>query len=134
MTYVLDGSALIAFLRDEAGADVVEGLLLDANNTCYAHAVNLCEAFYDYYRAGGEGDAQTAIARLLSASILPRTDMDFTFWQVAGRHKADYRRVSLADCFCIALAQRMSGEVVTSDHGEFDAIAPLGICPIRFIR
>ena len=34
----------------------------------------------------------------------------------------------------IALAKQLAGEVVTSDHHEFDALVPLGLCPIRFIR
>jgi PIN domain nuclease of toxin-antitoxin system len=134
MNYAIDGSSLLAFLRDEPGADVVESLLLDASNNCYAHAVNLCEAFYDYYRAGGEAVAQTAIARLLSASVLPRADMDPAFWQQAGRLKADRRHVSLVDCFCITLAQRLNAVAVTSDHREFDPLVPLGLCPIQFIR
>ena len=29
---------------------------------------------------------------------------------------------------------RVGGGVVTSDHHEFDAVAPLGIVPVRFIR
>lgn len=70
MNYFLDGSALVAYLRDEAGAEIVERLL----------------------------------------------------------------RISIADCFCIALTQRLNGEVVTCDHHEFDAIVPLNLCPIQFIR
>jgi PIN domain nuclease of toxin-antitoxin system len=112
----------------------VEGLLLDVQNTCLAHAINLCEVFYDYHRASGEVDAQKAVARLLSPSVSARADFDTAFWQEAGRHKAAYRRLSLADCFCMMLAQRVTGVVVTSDHHEFDAIAPLRLCSIQFIR
>ena len=43
MIYVLDACAMIAFLKGEAGADVVENALLDANSQCMAHAINLCE-------------------------------------------------------------------------------------------
>jgi predicted DNA-binding protein (UPF0278 family) len=55
------------------------------------------------------------------------------FLQRVGDHKAR-GRISLPDCFCIALAQELSAEVVTSDHGEFDPLVPLGIVPIKFIR
>ena len=51
----------------------------------------------------------------------------------AGEQKAR-GRISLADCVCPALAQFVGGQVVTSDHGEFDPIAEAGICPILFIR
>jgi PIN domain nuclease of toxin-antitoxin system len=132
--YALDGSAMIAFLRKEPGWDVVADLLSNVDNTCYAHAVNLCEVFYDYHRVGGEAAAQTALATLAAIRVLPRADMDPDFWQQVGRHKATYRHISIADCFCIALAQRLGGEAVTSDHHEFDPLVPLGLCPIRFIR
>jgi PIN domain nuclease of toxin-antitoxin system len=42
MTFVLDACAIIAYLRDEEGADVVESALL-GDNACVAHAVNVCE-------------------------------------------------------------------------------------------
>lgn len=41
MIYVLDACAMIAFLRGEAGADVVENALLEAGSQCVAHSINL---------------------------------------------------------------------------------------------
>ncbi len=35
------------------------------------------------------------------------------------------------DCFCIALARALGGEVVSSDDHEFGPLMPLGLCPIR---
>lgn len=134
MISVMDGSALIAYVRRETGWDVVANLLIDLDNTCYAHGLNLCEVYYDHYRVAGEATAWAEISDLEAVGLIFRTDMDPAFWQQAGRHKALYRRVSIADCFCIALAQRLGGEVVTTDHREFDPLVPLGICPIRFIR
>ena len=43
MTYILDACAIIALLRDEPGARIVEQLLLEQN--CMSHAVNLCEVY-----------------------------------------------------------------------------------------
>jgi hypothetical protein len=40
MIYVLDAPALIALLRQEPAWEVVEGLLADPDNSCFAHAVN----------------------------------------------------------------------------------------------
>jgi PIN domain nuclease of toxin-antitoxin system len=130
----MDSSALVAFLENEPGGDVVEALLLDTGNTCYAHAVNLCETYYFFHRKGGEAAAQTAFATLLDASVVPREDMDLNFWQEVGRLKSPRRNIPLGDCFCVALAQRIQGEVVTSDHLDFDPIAQQGLCPVRFIR
>lgn len=62
-----------------------------------------------------------------------RRDMSQPFWKRAGRLKAR-GGISIPDCFCIVLAQQVGGEVVTSDHHEFDPLVPLGIVPILFIR
>lgn len=43
----MDASAITAFLRVEAGNDIVEERLLDPASTCIMHAVNLCEVYYD---------------------------------------------------------------------------------------
>ncbi len=56
MNYVLDSSALFAYLRDEPGADTFEQQIVNAvaaGQTCFAHAVNLCEVFYDLHRSDG---------------------------------------------------------------------------------
>jgi PIN domain nuclease of toxin-antitoxin system len=123
----------LAFLHNEPGAEVVEDLLLDPDTICYAHAVNLCEVFYKVHRAGGEANAQSAITRLVDAGVHSREEMGTAFWQEVGRLKAA-RNLPLADCCCIVLAQREKAEAVTADHPDFDPIAPLGLCAVRFIR
>ena len=45
-TYVLDSSAIICFLRNEAGAEVVEDLLADPANDHFIHAINWVEVRY----------------------------------------------------------------------------------------
>jgi predicted nucleic acid-binding protein len=134
MNYVLDSNAMIAYLRDETGADVVEGFLLDPGSTGFAHSINLCEVYYDAVRMSGETDALSALNTLANLRITFREDMDAAMWQDAGRIKAIHRRIALADCFCIALARRLNGSVITSDHREFDPLIPLGLCQIHFIR
>lgn len=134
MICVVDASAMIAFLRDEPGAIVVEGLLLDPANTNFAHGVNLCEVYYDFRRAESEAVAQDALDALAELGITGREDMDPLFWQDAGRIKADHRHVSLADCFCIALARRLDADMVTGEHREIDPLVPLGLCRFHFIR
>lgn len=133
MNHVLDACAMIAYLEGEDGADVVGNLLSDPDTVCYAHAINLCEVFYQALRASGLATAQAAIATLYADGVVERKDMSRRFWQRVGAHKAR-GGISLPDCFCISLAQELSAEVVTSDHGEFDALVPLGIVAIRFIR
>ena len=131
---VLDASALVAYIKKEDGAIVVESLLDDPGSTCFAHSVNLCEVYYEVIRElSGEPTASQTIADLFAAGVIEADDMDRSFWQSVGQLKAG-GRISLADCFCIALAIRVGGRVVTSDHHEFDRLVPLRLCPILFIR
>jgi len=125
---------MIAYLRDEPGGDQVESYLSDKNNPCMAHAINLCEVYYDFLRAKDENTAQAAIADLTAMGLIGRDDMDARLWQEAGKYKAMIKKISLADCFAMALANRLQAELVTSDHHEFDPIAQSGICAINFIR
>ncbi len=133
MIYVLDACAMIAYLNDEPGADVVEAAMIDPANQCYAHAVNLCEVFYQFMRAGGESAATTAINDLYSMSVQERADFDQAFWHDAGKLKAK-GKVSLADCFAIALTNRVGGTLLSSDHHELDQIVAANVCLIQFIR
>ena len=107
MNFIIDASSLIAFLRNEPGAEVVRQVLTDKNNACHVHVVNLCEVFYDFRRQHGENVAQQAIEAVLSLGLVTCDDIDFDFWQQVGRYKSDLRRISLADCFCMALAKRL---------------------------
>ncbi|MBS1786140.1 MAG: PIN domain-containing protein [Acidobacteria bacterium] len=134
MIYVLDSSAMIALANDETGADVIESLLADPQNKCYAHVINLCEVFYDAIRRSNEAQAVNLISELRSLGVIENRDLVTAFWQQAGRLKALHRRVSLADCFALALTLRLDSELVTSDHHELDALAAAGVCPIKFFR
>ncbi len=124
---------MVAYLSGEPGAIVVDNLLNDPNAVCYAHSLNLCEVFYDAIRRTTVAQAHQTIIDLRGAGVIERRDLSRAFWQRVGAHKAR-GRISLPDCFCISLAQELAGEVVTSDHGEFDPLVPLAIVPINFIR
>lgn len=130
---VLDTCAILAYLQNEAGAAIVEAIIQDPTSPCYVHSINLCEVYYLIIRKTDEAEAQLRINGLLADGVIERSDMGRAFWERVGGLKAR-GRISLADCFCIALAQELSGQVVTSDHAEFDPLVPLGICPILFIR
>src|SRR5262245_57677071 len=133
MTYVIDANAIIALLNDEPGADVVEKLLAQKDTIASAHAVNICEVFYNILRAGTEDDAQEALEDIRALGIRTRADMDDQFWQDIGRIKAAHR-LSLADAFAVALARRVNCELVTSDHHELEPLAQAGVCKINFFR
>src|SRR5712691_53499 len=103
MIYVLDACAMIALLRREPGEDIVWAYLADTTAACYAHAINLCEVFYDFYRDPDEATAKSAVEDLKALGIIERNDFDVAFWQEAGRLKAIHRKVSLADCCALSL-------------------------------
>jgi len=75
------------------------------------------------------------LADLMVCGLLLRDDMDAGFWKKAGHLKAR-GRISLADAFAVALAEREQAILVTSDHQEFDPLLAAGALPIcvRFIR
>lgn len=135
MNFVMDACSMIAYLRGEAGSEVVASILMKEENRCVAHAINLCEVYYDFIRAKDEETARVAIADLQSIGIITTEDMDISFWQEAGKFKAK-NSISMADCFAIALAMRENATLVTSDHHEFDPIVKNGNCsvPVQFIR
>jgi PIN domain nuclease of toxin-antitoxin system len=133
MPFILDACAIIAFLRDEKGADVVEAALNEED--CLAHAVNLCEVYKDCLLRGDSREiADQLIDDLTSIGLEMRTDMDEDFWKRAAVLKADIRRMSYADCFALAMTDRAGGVLLTSDHSEFDPIAATGTYSIRFFR
>jgi|SRR3990172_7062477 len=135
MNFVLDACSIIAFLRGEAGSEIIESVLMKEDNRCVAHAINLCEVYYDFIRAKDEETARGAIGDLQSIGIIATEKMDRSFWQDAGKIKAR-NKISLADCFAIALAMRENATLLTSDHHDFDPIVKNGNCPVpvQFIR
>lgn len=130
---VLDASAVIAYLRGDAGKERGVAALLKDDTACRMHAVNVCEVFYDTLRAGGEAAAESVLADLASVGIQTVADMDDAFVKSVGRLKVKHR-LSLADCFALALKQKLNAELFTSDHHEFDAVVASGESGVVFIR
>jgi PIN domain nuclease of toxin-antitoxin system len=133
MQPVLDACAIIAFLRGEDGADIVEAALVDGN--CLVHAVNLCEVYKDCLVRGENNlDADKLLSDLYSTGLQCREDMDAEFWKFAAHLKAKYRKISLADCYALSLTSRIGGQLLSSDHHELEPLKDEGICNIAFIR
>lgn len=132
MNYVLDSSAIIAYLWAEPGGKIVLNLLKSGGD-CFAHVLNLCEVYYHLRRLTSRVDSDTTIENLIQDGLRVRSDIDDAFWRQVGEHKIR-GRISIADCFCIALAQRLGATVVTSDRHEFEPIEQAGIVPVLFIR
>ncbi len=88
MICVLDSNVMIAYLRDEEGAEVVEGLLLDPSSSFFAHGINLCEVYYD---ASGPAEKRTPRRRYL---LSPTCGSPFvrTWTQASGKMPAASRQ------------------------------------------
>lgn len=99
-----------------------------------AHGLNLCDVYYDCIRRDGETRANAILMDLHDAGVSARSDIDEDFWKDVGRIKADVARISIADCFAVALARRVGVPVLTSDHHEFDNILERGLCGVQFLR
>ncbi len=132
--FVLDACAFIALLEDEPGAERVEALLQEATNRCLIHAISACEVYYDLQRRGNTSDAESLETIFAGYGLELLETLPPQLWRLAGDLKAEWRRVSLADCFALALTMQEAGTLVTSDHHELDPISKAKVCPINFIR
>jgi PIN domain nuclease of toxin-antitoxin system len=134
---ILDSSAIIALLDKEAGWEAARQVLRDHPGRLHMHSLNVCEVLY-HARRKRPDDPEAGIADtralLAAVGIVEHADMDAALVDAAARLKADIARVSLADCFLLALAARLGGTAVTADRGELDKPEPLAVCPIHFIR
>jgi predicted nucleic acid-binding protein len=135
MIYVLDACAILSLVRNEEGAVTVRQALEAENNVCLVHAVNICEVYYDCLRCYGTDQADSLLDKLLEAGLSIRDDMDIHFWKAAGNLKAR-GRISLADCFAVALTVREDAILLTSDRHEFEPLlaTPGFSAKVQFIR
>ncbi|MGC1528215.1 MAG: type II toxin-antitoxin system VapC family toxin [Phormidesmis sp.] len=133
MVYVLDACAVIAYERNEVGIEVVRKILL-SDDICWMHTINVCEVYYDFLRVGGVDAAEKVMEDLNGFGVQLYAKTDDALWKEAARYKADLRRISLADCFALALTKQLSATLVTSDRKEFSAVRERGLCRVQFIR
>ncbi len=123
--FVLDSYAVLAYFQNESGAQVVEKMLLDAENESvklFMSVVNLGETVYITQRKSGEQGKQSL---LLALDMLPIRIEDVTkdLALRAADLKAKYS-ISYADCFTAALALSHEVPAVTGDP-EFKKIEHL---------
>ena len=120
--YVLDTSAILAFLGGEPGAERVERLLRGARagrHEVLACSITLMEIFYTAMRAKGEDTAARLLA-LVKAWPLEWVYPDEKVLLQAGRLKASHR-LSLADALVAAVARMQAATLVHKDP-ELDAL------------
>ena len=109
MSAVLDASAILAFVRGEAGAGVVEAELCDGSR---CSAANWSEVAQKVRAA----DRDWGLVRALLVSYGLRVEpvgVDDAEW--AARRWTQGEGLSLADRLCLALAERVDEPVLTAD-------------------
>ena len=122
--YTLDACALLALLRNEPGADKVAAAINAANNgeaEIIMHKVNLLEVYYDLYRSLGKEKADMILSEIRKRPIAINAEVTDNIFAEAGRMKASYK-ISFADSFALAQALVLKGELLTTDHHEFNVI------------
>ena len=119
---VLDSFALIAYFRDEAGAEVVENLLVAAgkkDSSLHMSDVNYAEVKYSIVKKDG-ADAWTEAAKVLQGLPIDFHATNRVVADIAADFKARFK-ISLADAFAAALAKEKKAELVTGDP-EFNSL------------
>ena len=114
---VLDSFALLAYFRDEGGADVVEDLFLQSMRgrfPIHMSEVNYAEVRYMTVRKHGAA-AWEPVARLLNTLPIQFHDADRASASSAADFKTRYR-ISLADAFAAALASLTKSRLITGDR------------------
>ena len=119
---VLDSFALIAYFRDESGAETMENMLVTAgkkDTPLLMTDVNYAEVKYSIVKKDG------VAAWADAAKVLQGLPVDFhsttrALADLAADFKARFK-LSLADAFAAALAKETRAELVTGDP-EFKAL------------
>jgi len=124
MIYVFDACALLSYLNDEPGSDIVEELLkkaTDGEMDIYMNIVNLIEVHYANTRSLGAEQAEVILKNILASPIHIMSAVSDTIFRQSSRLKAFYK-CSIADAIGLATAIELSGKFVTSDHHELEAV------------
>lgn len=134
--FILDACAVIAFLYDEEGAEVLEDLLLQARNgkvKLFMHALNLGEVYYDILKRNDESIARQTYSTLkkLPIKIIRRIN-DQLLYQAS--ILKSQQRISLADSYAVAETIIRQGTLVTTDHHEFNTLEKDKIIKILWLR
>lgn len=135
--FVLDACALIAYFAKEDGSEIIRDIFKQAIDDKHTHIfmnkVNLLEVYYDVIKSYSvrEADKMLKIVEVMPIKIV--RELDDLVMKKAGLLKSKYR-ISLADS--IALAENMvrNGELVSSDHHEFEPIVKSENIKIKWFR
>lgn len=124
---VLDASALLAYLLDEAGAGEVEQALGDQ---AAIGAVNLAEVLSKLFDAGEDPDSAMGGITVLPLDVVP-FDEDLAVESARLRPPSASAGLSLGDRACLALGRRLGRRVLTADGSWVGLIPDVDVVAIR---
>jgi predicted nucleic acid-binding protein len=120
--YVLDTSALLSLIEDEAGADDVQALLEQAKRgevSLLVSFISFMEVYYISLQERGQEEAHERV-QLMAALPVSRVESTEALAVLAGQLKATHR-LSVADAWIAALAQERDATLVHKDP-EFEQL------------
>ncbi|MCL2250012.1 MAG: PIN domain-containing protein [Oscillospiraceae bacterium] len=121
---IMDACSLLAFIYNEDGADIVKGILKQAevgDSVALINKVNLYEVYYDLERSSGKQQAEEFYDTFLKLPIEVINGISDEVMREASRMKATYR-MSLADSIALGEALTRNAAVLTADHHEFGIV------------
>jgi ribonuclease VapC len=127
--YVLDSYALLAYFREEPGAEQVEAILTDSQHERWLSVINLGEVYY--IAAKRTEMREDEVLSDVLAMDLEFVDGSLALTLDAAQIKTKYA-LSYAVCFAAALAKRYGAAVVTGDE-EFAKLEQAGECVIEWL-
>jgi predicted nucleic acid-binding protein len=119
---VLDGFALIAYFRDEPGAETIESLLVAAakkDSPLHMTDVNYAEVKYSILKKDGQKAWDEAV-KILQGLPIEFHPTNRSLADTAADFKSRFK-ISLADAFAAALTKEKKAELLTGDP-EFKAL------------
>lgn len=124
---VLDASALLAYLHDEPGAEVVQEVL---SGPAWIGAVNLAEVLTKLADAGQEPDQAITGVTILGINVTP-FDEDHAVQTARLRPLTVQAGLSLGDRACLALGRLLRQPVLTADAAWRGLVPDLEVRVIR---
>nr|VFJ89669.1 MAG: Predicted nucleic acid-binding protein, contains PIN domain [Candidatus Kentron sp. H]VFJ96333.1 MAG: Predicted nucleic acid-binding protein, contains PIN domain [Candidatus Kentron sp. H]VFK05203.1 MAG: Predicted nucleic acid-binding protein, contains PIN domain [Candidatus Kentron sp. H] len=120
--YVLDTSALLAFIEEEEGVETIDGLLEGASekrNKIYISTVTAIEVFYISLRKQGKTVAEERLELLESLPLITES-LTPDLCRTIGEIKAT-KPMSFADC-CIAGLAKAKNAILVHKDPEFESV------------
>ena len=133
-TYLLDTSAVIAYLADEDGADKVTDILnlsLHKRIPLFLSFMGLMELEYNYLRKGSPDVAKDVLLKLKALPLEISFENDLSFIHRVAELKVK-SNLSVADAWIAALASKLGATLVHKDP-EFESLSnTINLLPLPY--